>query len=107
MDPAAASQDEDGRAAVARSHSEEDMERTMSSFEEGSSEGSAASASRDPHVLPCKQMAWHSLFPAYSDAARVGQPRAYDPIMERCELACADYSGSLASSCLTLPLNQP
>ena len=89
MDPATASHDEDGRAPAARLHSEEDTERIMSSFEEGSSEGSAASASRDP-VLPCKQMAWHSLFPAYSDAARVGQPRAYDPIMDRCELACAD-----------------
>ena len=32
---------------------------------------------------PSKQMAWGALFPAYSDASRIGQPRSYDPLLAR------------------------
>ena len=37
----------------------------------------------DASVSPSKQMAWSALFPAYSDASRIGQPRSYDPLLER------------------------
>ena len=30
-------------------------------------------------------LSWDSLFPAYSDASRVGLPRSFDPLIVRCD----------------------